>query len=770
MLPGEPSGAERIRFRLASPSPYRVPLAGVAEPLIAISADGQVLKNPAYTLETLDTTVVRVDSTERRLLGVKRGTADVRVMYLGATGTPDTVFPVQVVVSRVAVDSPTLTFTRLGVRTRLSAIALDAKNAAVPNVPFSWSSADTTVAVVNDTGLVTAVYEGATTINAEADGVAGASAVTVTQVAATVRVGPELDTLRTVGRSIQFLALAFDSSSNVLLTARPHWTTTDSTVARVDATGRATATGAGTSRIVARVGAAADTATLVVAQVIRLLAVTPGFDTLTAIAETARVAVVAFDSLNFPIPNPRVAWATSDPAVVTVDQVGLMQAVRNGVVLVTASAGNQSAFATVVVRQEVATARIMRDSVALTGAGDTVRLRAMGLDRNGYPVAGAAFLWRTGFWCVATVDDAGLVTAGGAGSAAIIATLATGAQSDTAVVSVAGAPSVCRHSIAFESDRDGNSEIYVMDADGSDPVNLTNNPGGDWSPVWSPDGTRIAFGRNASFYDSTWSVHDSSTWEIYVMNADGSGLQNVTNDPHNDYGPAWSPDGTRILFSSDRDGNMEFQTSEIYVVNADGSGLQNVTNNPGYDHQPAWSPDGTRVAFSSNRDGLSRIYVMNADGSGVTQLTTGEGTSISPTWSPDGTKIAFSGIREGNEGIYVINADGSGLVFLYSSPGQNDPSVWSPDGTRIAFHSFREGNSEIYVINADGSGLINITNNPGQDYVPAWSPTGTKIAFSSYRDPNPTLLEIYVVNADGSGPINITNNPGHDWRPVWRPR
>jgi len=104
MLPGEPSGAERIRFRLASPSPYRVPLAGVAEPLIAISADGQVLKNPAYTLETLDASVVRVDSTERRLLGVKRGTADVRVMYLGATGTPDTVFPVQVVVSRVAVD------------------------------------------------------------------------------------------------------------------------------------------------------------------------------------------------------------------------------------------------------------------------------------------------------------------------------------------------------------------------------------------------------------------------------------------------------------------------------------------------------------------------------------------------------------------------------------------------------------------------------------------------------------------------------------------
>ena len=103
--------------------------------------------------------------------------------------------------------------------------------------------------------------------------------------------------------------MTFDSSNNVIYTARPRWTSSDTTVARVDATGRATATGAGVDRIIARVGAAADTATLVVAQVVRLLAVTPGLDTLAAIAETARVVAVAFDSLNFPIPNPGVAWA-----------------------------------------------------------------------------------------------------------------------------------------------------------------------------------------------------------------------------------------------------------------------------------------------------------------------------------------------------------------------------------------------------------------------------------------------------------------------------
>ena len=751
VLPGEPSGAERIQFALASPSPYRVPLAGIVEPLIAISANGHVLTNPSYRLETLDADVVRVDSTERRLLGVVRGTAAVRVTYLGATGTPDTVFSVQVVVSRVAMDSPTLAFSRLGGRTRLNAIALDAHNAAVPNVVFAWSSSDPTVVMVNDTGLVTAVNEGVASITAEADGVVDSSNVSVTQVAAAVRVGPELDTLRTVGRSIQFLALAFDSSNNVLLTARPHWTSSDTTVARVDSVGRATATGAGTGRIIARVGAAADTATLVVAQVVRLLAVTPGFDTLKAIAETARVVAVAFDSLNFPIPNPGVAWATSDTAVVTVDQMGLVRAARNGVVLVTASARGQSAFATIAVRQEVATARIVQDSAALAGAGDTVRLSAVGLDRNGYPVAGAAFAWRSGLLCVATVDTGGLVTAGGEGSVPIIATLANSGQSDTAMVSVGGAPSACRHAIAFVSTRDGNYEIYVMDADGSTPINLTNDPGGNLAPVWSPDGTRIAF---VSYRDGNP--------EIYVMGADGSGPQNLTNNPSNDYLHVWSPDGTKIAFMSDRDGN-----GEIYVMNADGSGLVNLTSYSGADEAPAWSPDGTRIAFSSARDGYYGIYVMNPDGSGLVALTGYPGPDHAPVWSPDGAKIAFyrHHLEDGGSDIWLMNADGSGQRNLTNTPGAAsiDAPVWSPDGTKIAFHRF----PDIYVVNADGSGLLNVTNNPSANYWPVWSSDGTKIAFWSYRDGN---AEVYVMNADGSGPTNLSNNPSIDYAPVWRRR
>lgn len=442
MLPGGPSDAERIQFTLDSVTPHRVPLAGVVEPLIEISANGHVLRNPRYRLETLDAGIVRVDSTQRRLLGVMRGTAGVRVTYLGATGTPDTVFPVQVVISRVVVDSSALAFTQLGgVPTRLRAVALDAKHAAVPNVPFTWSSADTTVAAVNDTGLVTAVDEGATTITAAADGVADTSVVTVTQgAAALVRVRPSLDTLRAVVRPMQFQAVAFDSTGVVLSGAKARWSSSDSSVATVDATGLATARHAGTARIRARVGQARDSATLVVKQVAWFIRVRPPLDTLTAIDDTSRVSAIGTDSGGSDIPNLPVTWATNDSTIASVDRTGLVRAQTNGLVLVTASSGNQSAFATIVVKQEIVAVRVSPDSDALTGAGDTVRLRAVAVDRNGFAVNGSAFTWRSRDGFVATVDTAGLVTARGGGRTGVVATLAPGGRSDTVSVSVTGAP------------------------------------------------------------------------------------------------------------------------------------------------------------------------------------------------------------------------------------------------------------------------------------------------------------------------------------------
>ena len=259
--------------------------------------------------------------------------------------------------------------------------------------------------------------------------------------------------------------------------------------------------------------------------------------------------------------------------------------------------------------------------------------------------------------------------------------------------------------IAFASNRDGNDEIYVMNADGARLVRLTNYPGHDGELSWSPDGSKIAFS----------SVRDGKL-EIYVMNADGTGQVRLTNNPGGNWSPSWSPDGRRITFVSYRDSNWE-----IYVMNADRTGQVNLTDNPASDENPSWSPDGKRIAFASDRDGNWEIYMMNADGTGQVNLTNNPASDENPSWSPDGRRIAFVSDRDGNDEIYVMNADGTELVRFTNNPAGDWLPSWSPDGRRIAFVSYRDGNHEIYAMTADGTGQVNLTNNPARDTSPAWS-------------------------------------------------
>lgn len=726
VLPSEPSDAGRIGFRLDFQFPYRVPLAGSGEPVIAIVADGRVLQNASYRLESLDPDLVGVDASGRRLEGVGRGPGAVRVVYTTAVGAVDTVFTVQVVVSRVAVGPSATSLTNLGATAQLSATAYDATDATVPNVAFTWSSADPGVVAVNDAGVARAVDEGAVAITAEADSVKGGASITVTQVAAQVRLAPELDTLRTVGRSAQFIAIAFDDTGGILRTAKPRWASSDPMVASVDGAGLATATGAGTARIVARVGEAADTGTLVVAQVIRFIVVTPGYDTLTAIADTGRIAALAFDSLNFPIPSPSVVWATSDAAVATVDQAGLVQAAKNGVVLVTASAAGQAASATVLVRQEVARAQISPDNVALTGAGATVQLSAVGLDRNGYPVPGAGFTWRSGSQCIATVD-AGLVTARGGGETAVTATPLNGGQPGTATVSVTGAPS-SQPQIAYAAVTSlGSGGINSLcDLDGQPTVLIPNTS--DYtvqSPAWSPDGASLAFVRSDL----------GSCPRIYIARADGSDARRVTDGC--DVDPAWSPDGARIAFS--RFG----PPTAIYIANADGSNVQRLWGD-NYDwYHPTWSPDGTRLAFA--RVTGDATAVVDADGTGFNVILHGNPFNgyygpRHPAWSPDGSQLAL----DDTYNLVLINSDGSGAAVLVSggrevtpdgciSEADNWSPAWSPDGAQIVFAGLRDvwcydsgagsGSQTLFVINRDGTGLRELSGTSSPGWLPLDAPT-----------------------------------------------
>ena len=164
--------------------------------------------------------------------------------------------------------------------------------------------------------------------------------------------------------------------------------------------------------------------------------------------------------------------------------------------------------------------------------------------------------------------------------------------------------------------------------------------------------------------------------EVYVVNTDGSGLVNLTNDASDDSAPAWSPDGKRIAFQTTRDGN-----GEIYVMNADGSGQVPLTNHPASDGGAAWSPDGTKIAFNSKRDGDFEIWVMNADGTGQAQLTSNSSADVSPSWAPDGDSIVFA--RDGTE-LRTMAADGTGDAPFTSCGLSQFCSLllpdWSPDG------------------------------------------------------------------------------------------
>jgi Tol biopolymer transport system component len=200
--------------------------------------------------------------------------------------------------------------------------------------------------------------------------------------------------------------------------------------------------------------------------------------------------------------------------------------------------------------------------------------------------------------------------------------------------------------IAFERSRD----IYVVNANGGEPINLTNTESqAEYGADWSPDGKQIAFVRDGN---------------LYLMNPGGNNQQQLTSDLRDVSAPRWSPDNVHIVFTAyPQRGN-----GDVYVINADGSGLANLTDSEGInDSAPIWSPDGGRIAFESNRDpeaAEEEIYVMKADGSQPTRLTNNDAIDTSISWSPDGKQIAFASNRGGSFGVYAMRADGAEQIFL----------------------------------------------------------------------------------------------------------
>jgi tol-pal system beta propeller repeat protein TolB len=286
-------------------------------------------------------------------------------------------------------------------------------------------------------------------------------------------------------------------------------------------------------------------------------------------------------------------------------------------------------------------------------------------------------------------------------------------------------------------------------------------------PSWSPNGQQIAF---LTFTDNEKQV------DIWVMNADGSGQIKITknlsvsgivtlgNKSTSLIGVpsfAWSPDSTRLVFSSNVDGNMK-----LYIATIQDQRISQLTKGAGNDVWPSWSPDGAQIAFVSDRTG-DDIYVIHRDGSGLKDLTPEEDIDTRPTWSPNGNYIAFVTDRDHNYEIYIMNADGTNPTNVTNDPATDDFPVWSPDSTRIAFVSGRgndNSNDDIYVVMLVTNAVLRLTNSPASDNAPTWSPDGKRIAFHSWRDGTP---KIYVMDADSSGLVNLTRDAPFGDHPSW---
>lgn len=291
----------------------------------------------------------------------------------------------------------------------------------------------------------------------------------------------------------------------------------------------------------------------------------------------------------------------------------------------------------------------------------------------------------------------------------IVAGVLSGACTSDATSSPPG-DGVLRNVIIYTTTAYASWQLEVVHPDGSGRRRITHDGAEYYAPAISPDGRRIAAAR-----------FDGNVPSIYVMDADGTNLKKVGRSS-GDYWPAWSPDGSRIAFRSTVDvGGNAF--GRIFLMNVDGTGLVQLTEDPDptdpyspSDDCPRWSPDGNKILFT--RNGV--LQTMNADGTGLTSLGNEDGSGPAD-WSPDGTRIAYGSYWDGQD-IRIRNADGSNRVSLTTDTTQEDTPSWSPDGQWLAFERIVDGRAKVFVMRSDGTGDVGLTTGYPHQTQPSWSP------------------------------------------------
>ena len=311
--------------------------------------------------------------------------------------------------------------------------------------------------------------------------------------------------------------------------------------------------------------------------------------------------------------------------------------------------------------------------------------------------------------------------------------------------------------VLFHSFREGFSNIYIMNSDGSSQKKITIGGQHDQFPKWAPDGSKIVFQSNRN-----------GNTQIFLMNPDGSDQHPITNSSFNSLSASWSPDSDNILYISNSNGSKQ-----IWKINPEDLNPIQISQSLDDKSNPAYSPDGIKIIYTSNKSGSQEIYIINSDGSEekkLTNVTSEKGVKFITGlgWMPDGDRIFFTsninktGILYWNPTIYTIKPDGSDMKTMFDNVMQYFYPVWSKDGKIIYSDTYLYGGIEIISMNSDGSNIKNLTKTSSQNFYPKWADGGTKIVYTSQVDGD---MEIYIMEKDGSNPKNLTKNKYRDGRP-----
>ena len=457
-------------------------------------------------------------------------------------------------------------------------------------------------------------------------------------------------------------------------------------------------------------------------EAVATVAVSPAAPALT-VGQTAQLTATLKDAAGNVLTGRTVEWSSSSTATATVSTAGVVTAVAEGAATISArSEGKTGQVEVTVTRAPVARVNVTPLTVILEVRA-TRTITAIAFDANDNVLAGRTVQWSTDAPGVATVSAAGVVTAVAHGYAGIIATIE--GKTASSVITVVEPEPAEQYDVVYERrqfNQLGDIRRFSPVDGTSSTLSIPRSPGKfirDVAP--SPDGLRLAF-------TLAWYPEGSTTLDgdIYVVNLDGTGLTRLTNAEEMDDQPAWSPDGMRIAFRSQRSGN-----SDIWVMAANGTGQVNLMTDllpaTSSDHNPTWSPDGSRIAYSSDIDNFAypKLWTMSRDGtdkrrvlplSGMTDI---DGT---PSWSPDGTRIAFRRISGmGLSADIAIATIATGQVARITLEGPQGFPSWSPDGSRIAFTSSHQGLiGHIFTMKPDGTEIVKHTSGTDENTYPRW--------------------------------------------------